>query len=183
MTNMLWDSYRDDDDLACELAPPPHPNLGFVDSYRDIRLYGRPLRLPRKGVESRGDVKGDLLRSGSVQESNRCRMGFPDLTPDSRSEYRVDYDIGPLELAPQPRQLAAVPSHEHFHRTLAQSLPVGLRLLRPYGLGAREEEDLHLRPSRREVSGCDEAIAAVVAASRDHENSLSEEGTIPSPHL
>src|SRR5712691_12986227 len=110
-------------------------------------------------------------------------MGFPDLTPDSRSEYRVDYDLGPLELAPQPRQLAAVPSHKHFHRTLAQSLPVGLRLLRPYGLGAREEEDLHLRPSRREVSGCDEAIAAVVAASRDHENSLSEEGTIPSLHL
>src|SRR2546426_1146026 len=86
MTNILWDSYRDDDDLACELTPPPQPNLGLVKSYRDVCLDGRPLRLPGEGVESRGDVNGDFLRSGLVQESNRARVGFPDNSPDSRSE-------------------------------------------------------------------------------------------------
>src|SRR5437667_8942409 len=183
MTNILWDSYRDDDDLACELTPPPQPNLGLVKSYRDVCLDGRPLRLPGEGVESRGDVNGDFLRSGLVQESNRARVGFPDNSPDSRSEYRVDDDLGPPELTPQPRELAAVPSHKDFCCSLAETLPVGLRLLRPYRLGAREEEDLHPRPSRREVARCDEAVAAVVAASRNHENTLSEEGTIPSLHL
>src|SRR5438445_9117860 len=99
MTNILWDSYRDDDDLACELTPPPQPDLCHVESNRDLCLYGRPLRLAGEGVEARGDVQGDLLRLGFVQESNRGRMGFPHVVPDSRSEYRVEDDLGPLELA------------------------------------------------------------------------------------
>src|SRR2546425_860871 len=136
MTNILWDSYRDDDDLACELTTPPQPDLGHVESYRDLCPYGRPIRLPGEGVEARGDVQGDLLRPRFVQESNGGRMGVPHLAPDSRSEDRVDDDLGPPELAPQLRDLAPVPGHHHLCRGLAESLPVGLGLCRPYGLGA-----------------------------------------------
>ena len=166
--NFIRDANLGDDDLAAEVATRHQKMTRLLaeERHRPPSLNDRPIALPRRAVEPARNIDGDHRDSAGVHRFNEFGRFAIERTRKSGAEERVDHDIHALQRIGRCRANGQRPAARHLGGVALQCGAIS------------EKEDADVEAAIAQMTGRDEAVAAVVAGAAEHDDAGARAGEI-----